>query len=92
MWCHWAAKDSLQISSADVVKHYCQCKREGSVSVCEKAMICLQFVCACHTFDSFWHMHQQVLLSRGRVAVGRLQALVLCVKVRHSDSSFSLTK
>ncbi len=37
-------------------------------------------------------MHQQVLLSGGRVAVGRLQALVLCVKVRHSDGSFSLTK
>lgn len=28
-------------------------------------------------------MHQQVLLSRRRVAVGRLQALVLSVKVRH---------
>lgn len=37
-------------------------------------------------------MHQQVLLSRGRVAVGRLQALVLRVKVRHSDKAFSLTK
>lgn len=37
-------------------------------------------------------MHQQVLLSRGRVAVGRLQALVLCVKVRHSHIGFSLTK
>lgn len=30
-------------------------------------------------------MHQQVLLSGGRVAVGRLQALVVRVKVRHSD-------
>lgn len=37
-------------------------------------------------------MHQQVLLSRGRVAVGRLQALVLCVKVCHSHIGFSLTK
>lgn len=37
-------------------------------------------------------MHQQVLLSRGRIAVGRLQTLVLCVKVRHGDSSLSLTK
>ncbi len=37
-------------------------------------------------------MHQQVLLSRGGVAVRRFQALVLCVKVRHGNISFSLTK
>lgn len=36
-------------------------------------------------------MHQQVLLPRRRVAVGRLQALVLCLKVCHSHTGFSLT-
>ena len=41
----------------------------------------------CHTFGSFWHMHQQVLLSWGRVAVGRLQALIVCVKVCHGDTT-----
>lgn len=32
-------------------------------------------------------MHQQVLLSRGRVAVWRLQALIVCVKVCHGDTA-----
>lgn len=36
-------------------------------------------------------MHQQVLLSGRRVAVGRLQALILCLKVCHCYSGFSLT-
>lgn len=44
------------------------------------------------TFGSFWHMHQQVLFSGGRIAVGRLQTLVLCVKLCHSDSSSCLTE
>lgn len=57
-----------------------------------KSYICLWFVHVYHTFNSFRHMHQQVLLARGRVAVWCLQALVFCVKVRHTDSSFSLTK
>lgn len=55
-------------------------------------VVCLWFTLACITFGSFRNMHQKVLLSRGRVAVGRLQALVLCVKVRHSHISFCLTK
>ena len=63
--------------------------RDLFVCVCVCVCVCMR---ESHTFSSFWHMHQQVLLSRGRVAVGRLQALVLCVKVRHSDTSFSLTK
>lgn len=36
-------------------------------------------------------MHQQVLLPRWGVAVGRLQALVLCLKVCHCYSGFRLT-
>lgn len=35
------------------------------------------------TFGSLWNMHQQILFSGRGVAVGRLQALVLCVKVGH---------
>lgn len=35
------------------------------------------------TFGSLWNMHKQILFSRRRVAVGRLQALVLCVEVGH---------
>lgn len=41
----------------------------------------------CHTFGSFWHMHQQVLLAGGRVTVWRLQALIVCVKVCHGHTA-----
>lgn len=49
--------------------------------------VCVCVCDECLTFGSFWHMHQQVLLSRGRVTVGCLQALILCVKVRHGDTA-----
>lgn len=36
------------------------------------------------TFRALWYMNQQILLSRRRVAVGRLQTLVLCIEVGHA--------
>lgn len=36
------------------------------------------------TFQALWYVHQQILLSRRRVTVGRLQALVLGIEVGHA--------
>lgn len=46
-------------------------------------MCCFQTVC-CLTFQALWYMNQEIFLSWRRVAVGRLQALVLCIKLGHS--------
>lgn len=83
MWCHWAAKYRIWIR-----KHAWE--QSGSLYVAFFE-ICVWFLCASPTLGSFGHMHQQVLLPRWGVAVGRLQALVLCLKVCHCYSGFSLT-